>query len=304
MTLPAPTLPWLNPLRRAVARLPRGAMMRSAAVLALKQARPHYQLHRLLQTIEPLDMPGVRFHATDSMVMDDVYWFGLQGYEGRMADVWVSLCQQAPSVLEVGGNIGVFTVIGARQRPSGARYTVVEPVPGNVAVLQANLALNGIEGVEVLQAAAVAQAEPATVMLNVPREGRQAPVGAQLVAGGEVTGRSTETLLPVQGLPFVDLLQGRQLVKIDAEGIEVDLLASALDDLQRHRPTLVIEVLPEAVRLAGLLRDLALSAGYGIYVVPAYGSDTIVQVPAEQFDAGVPGRHQSKDVVLSLQRVQ
>lgn len=290
----------LNPARAVVASRPRGSLLRSAAVVLLKRCKPHFRLRDLVQTVQPLDMPGVRLHATDSMVIDEVYWLGMQGYEGRMADVWVTLCGHASGVLEVGGNIGIFTVIGAPAARGRARYTVVEPVPGNVAVLRANLALNDIASVDVLQAAAVWSDTASIVMLNVPQEGRDAPVGAQLVAGSEVSGRSSEKLLEVQGLPFVQLIQGCDLIKIDAEGIESELLSAVFEELVARKPTLVIEVLPESHKLAALLRDLALRAGYVIYVVPAYHSDTIVPVQPAQFDANVPRQHHSKDVVLSM----
>jgi hypothetical protein len=65
------------------------------------------------------------------------------------------------------------------------------------------------------------------------------------------------------------------------------------------RPTLMVEVLPEAVVLGKVLAELAVACGYTISVIPEYGLDTIVTVAPEAFDAGVPQRYNSKDVVLS-----
>jgi hypothetical protein len=67
-----------------------------------------------------------------------------------------------------------------------------------------------------------------------------------------------------------------------------------------ERPTLVIEVLPEAVQLGELLAGLAVRGGYGIYVVPGFGSDTIVRIDPGAFTSATPQRHHSKDVILSM----
>lgn len=292
---------WFLPFRLAVVRLPRGHVPRSVSVLVLKRAARawRHRLHRRLPEIRPLDAPRFSFEPVDSMVMDAVYWFGAVGYEGRVGGVWAARCRLARSVLEIGGNVGVFTVQGAAA--CGGHYTVVEPVPDVAAILRANLARNGLtDTVEVLQAAVIPAGPPRGVVLNIPDEGRQAPVGAHLIEGVEIPDRGTMRQVAVQGLPIADLAAGRDLIKIDAEGIEAELLTAIRPMLLTDRPDLLIEVLPEAGRLGAFLADLAREAGYTIHVLPEYGSETIVRVPAGAFTAAVPGRHRSKDVLLSM----
>jgi FkbM family methyltransferase len=293
-----------DPLRHLAVRLPRGHPVRGAAVLVLKYAlRGHrHHLPERLREIRPIDAPDLSFEAVDSMVMDAVYWLGVAGYEGRVADVWVTLCRNARSVLEIGGNVGLFTVIGAAA--TTGRYTVVEPLPEVASVLRANLARNGLTGkVEVLEAAVIPAEPPRSVTLNVPDEGRAAPVGAHLLEGVEVTGRDTARHVTVPGLPIAGLAADRDLIKIDAEGIEAELLGAIHDRLLESRPVLLVEVLPEARRLGDYLAALARTAGYLIHIIPEYGSDTIVTVSPDHFTAELPGRYNSKDVVLSPHRV-
>ena len=288
------------PLRRAVAVLPRRHPARLAATAVLRRAAIGYRHHlsSRISEIRPLDAPDLSFEAVDSMVMDAVYWFGVRGYEGTVARVWTALCRQSHSVLEVGGNVGLFTVIGARA--AAGRYTVVEPVPRVAATLRANLARNGIIKVEVVEAAVVPGGAARQVTLNLPDEGWSMPVGSHLLDGVEVSGRGTKTQLVVAGVPIGQLAAGRDLIKIDAEGIEEALLSDIRPLLVRDRPTLVIEVLPEATRLGAMLASLAVEAGYSIYVPPQYGSDTVVRVEAGSFSAEVPRRYHAKDVVLSV----
>jgi FkbM family methyltransferase len=290
-----------HPLRRAAVRLRRGSFARSACVLALKPVAAAFQ-HRLAQRlaeIRPLDAPNLSFEPTDSMVMEAVYWFGVQGYEGRVADVWSNLCRSARSVLEIGGNVGLFTVIGAQA--THGTYTVVEPVPEVAAVLRKNLARNRIFAprVVVVEAAVIPGDSEKIVSLNVPQERRDAPVGAHLVDDVEVLRRSTAKTLRVTGKPVRTLVAGRDLIKIDAEGIEAELLAACRDLILAEKPSLLVEVLPEAHRLGELLDSLARDAGYVISIIPEYGSDQIVTVAAQQFSVELPQRYNSKDVLLS-----
>ena len=293
-------LPFYAPLRRGAQYFHRGSFQRNACIAVLKVAdRAHrHHLARRLSEIRPLDAPELSFQATDSMVMDAVYWFGVRGYEGQVAALWVRLCRTAHAVLEIGGNVGLFTTLGGRA--TSGRYTVVEPVPEVADILRSNLARNGVSGVQVLVAAAVPGDVVREVSLNIPDEQRTAPVGAHLVDGVEVSGRGSHRVLQVRGEPFNRLIDGCDLVKIDAEGIEAELLRGARDALVRHKPTLLVEVLPEATQLGQIIAELARDAGYTIFVIPEYGDEQIVAVAPDVFSSAVPQRHRSKDVVLSV----
>lgn len=287
------------PFRRAIVTLNRRNPLRIASTLLVRTVARAFRTHLAarLGEIRPLDAPGLSFEAVDSMVMDAVYWVGVHGYEGTVAGVWTLLCRNSTAVLEIGGNIGLFSVLGGKA--AGGRYTVVEPLPINAAVLRANLARNGLHKVEVLQAAAIPGDTARNVVLNLPDEGREMLVGAHLLEDSEVRGRNSASHLTVAGLPVRALAAGRDLIKIDAEGIEATLLTEIRDLIVTARPALMIEVLPEAVQLGELLASLAQEAGYHIHVLPEWGSDRIVTIPAERFTSLIPSSYNSKDVVLS-----
>jgi FkbM family methyltransferase len=293
--------PILYSLRYAAAKLERGNPFRKAAVSllkGLKGERPRLPANVIY--VRPLDMPEVSFAAVDSMVMEAVYWFGVRGYEGVMSEVWQELCADSRGVLEIGANVGLYSVIGARK--TTASYTAIEPLPEVAALVRANLERNGIKNVRVIEGAAIAGEEEKTVYITVPDEHHAVPVGAHLIDDVEVSNRSSLKTIAVRGLPIGSLLQGKDLIKIDAEGIEAQLLMAAHEAIRRDKPTLVIEVLPEAEKLGAVLSKLAMEVGYVIHVVPAYRSDEIIHFPAEQFTSKIPSKYHSKDVVLSLRK--
>ena len=287
----------MYPMRWAVATLPRKSLLRSACVPVLKAVSHRPELLASLSEVRPLDRRDISFEPTTSWVLEDVYWFGVQGYEGILADIWADLCSRSKAVLEIGGNVGLYSVLGGKT--ARGRYTVVEPHPHIAAVLRSNLRRNGIANVEVLEGAAIAEPLARTVSLNIPNEGRNAPTGAFLDADVEIVGRSTIRKIEVMGYPIEELLKGRDLVKIDAEGIEHALLRQAMPTLVKNRPTIIVEVLPDSSNLAHLLAELAMTGSYRIQVVPSYGSNEVTTVPAAEFTAAMPAKFNSKDVMLT-----
>jgi FkbM family methyltransferase len=267
-------------------------------VAILKQAQRAYRgkLAGQLRDVRPLDFPGLRFSAADSMVIETVYWFGIHGYEGLVAAAWVEQCQRATAILEIGGNIGLFTVIGAKA--SSARYVVAEPVPHVAAILRGNLRLNDVTHVEVMEAAAVPGTQSAQVTLSIPDEQHDMPVGAHLTTGTEVANDPGTRQIVVQGIPFRDLVAGCDLIKIDAEGVEVDLLRAARDIVVAAKPNLLIEVLPSSPELAAFLVELAKEAGYRMFILPEWGADTPVVTAPDAFTLELMTQHNSKDLLL------
>ena len=148
-------------------------------------------------------------------------------------------------------------------------------------------------------AAVIAGPTEETVHLSIPDEGRSAPVGAFLAGASEVTDRGPAQSIPVRGIQFRDLLRGRDLVKIDAEGLEFALLSAARDILIVERPTLLIEVLPESIQLGTMLAELARDAGYEILIIPEWGTADAMRVDPDQFTSSLPTLHRSKDVLLT-----
>jgi FkbM family methyltransferase len=287
----------LFPMRWAVAKLPRRSLLRSACVPILKAVSQRPRLLASLPEIRPIDCPDISFGVVNSWVLNDVYWFGVQGYEGIVAEVWARLCRDATGVLEIGGNVGLYSVIGGRV--ARGRYTVVEPLPEVAAMLRSNLRRNEVGRVQVLEGAAIPEAAARRVRLTVPDEGAAAPTGAYLASSSEIAPRRSIREVETEGFPFSELVRDRDLIKIDAEGIEHALLLSAMPILLANRPTIIVEVLPDSTKLAAVISELAAKAGYAISILPEYGDDTIIPVPVEDFTAALPQRFHSKDVMLT-----
>lgn len=140
-------------------------------------------------------------------------------WQSNEADQFEALVQEADHVIDVGANVGLFTLLAGSH---GVPVTAIEPSPMNLVQLYRNLQLNGGEGVEVLP---VAVGDSAGVV-NLYGGGQ----GASLRTGwGGMVSTYTTTVAvhTLDGLSADRLAGKRVVIKIDAEGSELPILRGA-----------------------------------------------------------------------------
>jgi FkbM family methyltransferase len=247
-----------------------------------------------------LDNPAVALAAVDNALLKSLYWYGERGYEGAETECWRQLCRRAGSVLELGANVGYYTVQGALAAP-GTRYVAVEPNPESAAILRRNLELNGLRSVRVVEAAAVGRAAPPLVELALPDHERYvAPTGAFLVDLREgIADRPARRTVSVPTLDVRELVAAADLIKLDIEGMEADVLAPVLDDVIERGVQVLVEVLTGTPRLRALLLRM-MRGGYRIHVV---GASTLLELdPYEVETVDLKARYGARDVLATPPR--
>ncbi len=175
--------------------------------------------------------------------------------------------------VDVGANMGWFSLLAAGAVGPGGHVLAVEPNPANVELLRSSARDNGFANIE---AHCVALAdEPGTVALETDgSNGRVIPIDgpppAPVRASFVVAALPLDDLVERAGLDRVDL------VKIDVEGAEPLALRGARRALQTYRPVLVSEFYPLALDLApwgsaqGYL-DMLRALGYRLQVIGTDG---------------------------------
>jgi FkbM family methyltransferase len=214
------------------------------------------------------DNPGLCFTNADSLVVQQLYWFGERGWEPELLPWWRYFCVRAARILDLGTNVGYFAVQGGRVAPR-ARYVAVEPHPVSARLCRENLALNGISSVELVAAAASADPHARVTELVIPWEQLGAPTVAFLPGGSELPRDMAARPGTAITVPTVDiraLLAGVDLVKLDVEGQEHALLGAGWPQLAESRPTIVVEVLRGTPQLRAVLVRLCTELGYRAYV--------------------------------------
>ena len=154
-------------------------------------------------------------------------------------------------VLDVGAHIGSLALVAAQCVGARGRVVAVEPLARNRVLLARAVQANGFRNVEVVAAAASDRAGAIALCTHPSTSNAATPAAAGVrlrAAGSEV--------LRVAGVVLDDVLDGMpdlqrlDLVKIDVAGMEPLALRGLERHVERHRPAIVSEFHPLAMRAA------------------------------------------------------
>lgn len=168
-------------------------------------------------------------------------------YEPTTARVLECLVTPGSTVLDVGANIGYFTVLSALLAGPTGRVIAFEPEPRNHAVLAANITTNDLKQVTLLRSACADRIGQHELAINASETGwhRLATPGTS-TRGKRVTVEVTTVDATVGESPV-------DVIKIDVEGHEGAVVAGMLQTLSSNAgATVILEYSPAQARLAGL----------------------------------------------------
>jgi len=151
----------------------------------------------------------------------------------------MSLLRPGDGVIEVGAHVGAMTLGFAKAVGPGGFVHAFEPQTRLHGLLCANVALNGLDQVQPVQALAGAEAGWRSLPAAVGAPGN---LGAVSFIGQSLTsvgGPNRAAQVTLDGW-FEDLDRLR-LIKIDVEGMEAEVLAGATNLIQRLRPIIQAE---------------------------------------------------------------
>lgn len=191
-------------------------------------------------------------------------------YEPHVTAVFRERVRPGMHVLDIGANIGYYTMLSASLVGSSGSVTAIEPNPDSAKLLEASRRANSFDNVIVLQVAAgrelgllVLHGSYGNVMTSAP-EGAAALLNSTTVPSFRVD----DLIARTKTIGFV---------KIDVEGAEYNALLGASELIKRCHPTIVSEFSPSTmpgisgIDGRGYLRFL-LDFGYTIAVIEEGGA--------------------------------
>ena len=197
-------------------------------------------------TIEP--GATVRLFNHGDLIENDLFWGGYgNGWEGNCLKLWREMVRGADFIADVGANTGVFALAAQALRPQ-AKVLAVEPSSAVYTKLQRNIALNRFPIVAVACAASDKTGsapfyEPSGQSYTASLEKAMNEAWATVAVTVPVA-RLDDVLARV-GFSQLDA------IKLDVEMHEPAALRGMRATLEKHRPTMLIEILNEA-----LLREI------------------------------------------------
>jgi len=152
---------------------------------------------------------------------DDVFQF-VPGREGDVEEYIKSHLKEGSVFVDVGANVGYYTLIASRLVGSRGKIYAIEPVPSTVTILRANVKLNECNNVIIVENAAWFTKRE--LILRIP--------GSDYGYTSAVR-RGNKSIL-VKATPLDELLQDVEhidIIKIDVEGAEYEALKGAKSTL-------------------------------------------------------------------------
>lgn len=192
------------------------------------------------------DRLRMRLHG-DSLLCEMLY---TGSFEAETRGFFEAFLRHGDCFLDVGANVGLYTLVAARIIGRSGRVHAFEPCTGTFERLQENVRLNRLNNVSCHQIAL--SNENARAELTLAKGGFDAWNSLGRPYMGEAAGRETVTTVTLDSFAKEHGLAGRiTAIKIDVEGWENQVLAGADELLSaRDAPVLCIEFTEEAAQFA------------------------------------------------------
>lgn len=200
-----------------------------------------------------------------------MFWFG--EYDRWDFHHFASLAKPGATVIDVGANFGYYSIMLAKKLRFDCRIFAFEPFPSTFELLERHVRMNSLDHVVFPQHAAVSDhvGEAAIHAWN----GDEVNSGAATLSAGP---DSKGVVLPdaaVVPITTIDAfcetagLRKLDLIKIDAEGVEEQVLRGATRTISTMQPAVMIELHPRMLSRAGSspkrLVDMLSGMGYSVH---------------------------------------
>jgi FkbM family methyltransferase len=181
--------------------------------------------------------------------------------------------------VDVGANMGLFTLYASRRVGSSGRVLAIEPSQREADLLKRNVQLNGLDNVRILQVALSDRTSAVELLVAPEKNSGHNTLGA---FGYNTPLDHRET---IQAHRLDDIVQGEGLaqvdvIKMDIEGAELKALRGAAQTLRRDHPLLLLELsdrlLQHQESRSTQVLSLLAERGYR-----AYGFDSATGLPAQ-----------------------
>lgn len=198
--------------------------------------------NRLLMHLAPYQIARTYFGAVfecdvRDMIQATIIHFGV--WEPRVSNKLASLIKPGDVLVDVGANIGYYSLLFAHRTGPMGSVVAIEALPKLAAAVKSHAAQNGMGNIRVVNVAAsdrsgeltLHQAPPTNIGMTTTRSERGFPV----------TG--TVRALPLTEILSEDEIKRVSLIKIDIEGGEVPVVRHFLENLHRFSsaPAVAVE---------------------------------------------------------------
>jgi FkbM family methyltransferase len=209
---------------------------------------------------------GATFRCNlDDMIPRMIFYFGF--WEPNNSALVSSILQPGDVFVDVGANIGYYTLLASGLVGAGGKVVSIEPSPDIFAQLSQNAVLNGASNTRLLNLAA-SDARGELLLYGGSKWNRGAT--STVIHGPDQMPEARVAAAPLDEILLPDEMRRVALIKIDIEGAELPVLQRILDTLDSYSPEMkiLVEMAPQVSgdRLRTTF-DAFLAAGFEAFAI-------------------------------------
>jgi FkbM family methyltransferase len=212
---------------------------------------------------QPIKLGSLQLYVPPRLVR----YYAFSELESNVSKMIKRFIRPGMTIVDVGANIGIYTILMAKAVGASGRVYAVEPSTENLELLYKNIELNGLNNVQVIPFAAGMNPQLRKFYLNEAS-----------TRNSFYRSSATISTIEVKEIPLDSVIKEPvDFVKIDVEGGEIDALKGmtqllesnpAIKLLVEWNPTMLQQAGHHVGELPGLLRSL----GFAVSIVTEDGT--------------------------------
>jgi len=198
----------------------------------------HHKNHKLLRNVTIKSKDGIFFCGNNIFTVGT----GSSTYEPETKKYFEL---NEGTFIDIGANIGAYTVLVGRELKDKGKVITIEPMPGNFEILKKNIELNNLNNIIPLQIALGDKEEKADFYLD--NEGKGGGAHSLVKESPYVTtNKITVNVRKLDNIVKELKINRIDLIKIDVEGGEADVLKGSINTLKKFHPKIIVEAWNES----------------------------------------------------------
>ena len=155
--------------------------------------------------------------------------------------------QPGMTFIDVGANIGLYTLFSARRVREAGRVLAIEPSAREMDLLRSNVELNSLSNVSLSSLALSDHSAEVELLVAAPRHAGHNTLGA-FGYDTPLDHRERVSTVCLDHLVESDRLSRVDVIKMDIEGAELSALRGAAKTLRQYHPALLLELSDRALQ--------------------------------------------------------
>ncbi len=215
-------------------------------VVATYLNSPEFKKRELLgfapRGIQRVDLDRYAIYVADNDHAVGSHILAQRDYEPQVSAAFRAFLQPGMAVVDIGANIGWYSMLSASLVGERGRVFAFEPSPINSRFLWASKQANGFEQITLIHAAASERIESLVYSSSFSNGFVTQPQDADplMIFDADLVAALPVDLVVPPDLPI-------HLIKVDVEGWEMKALRGAMGVIERWKPRIVVEFSPPAL---------------------------------------------------------